>query len=130
LVCVIWALVHSALASKEAKDFASRLAGSRCRDGLYRLAFNTQSVLTLVWAARRLSRLPDRELYRARPPVSWVFRAGQAASLGVLFSGIRVVGFLEFAGLTRFRGFLDGLERRAILWSGRGPLSPGGSDPH
>jgi hypothetical protein len=42
--------------------------------------------------------LPDRELYRAKPPVSWLLAAGQAASLGVLFSGVRVVGVLDFAG--------------------------------
>ena len=126
LVCVLWALVHSALASKEAKDFAGRLAGSRYRDGLYRLAFNAQSALTLVWTARWLSRLPDRGLYRARPPLSWVFRAGQAASLGVLFSGIRVIGFLEFAGLTRLRGFLDGRDPGPETEAQGPPIGPDG----
>ena len=125
-VCVLWALVHSLLASKGAKDLARRIAGPRYRDGLYRLAFNAQSVLTLAWAARWLSRLPDRELYRARPPVSWVFRAGQAASLGVLFSGVRVIGFLEFAGLTRLRGFLAGLDPGPETEAQGPPIGPDG----
>ena len=100
LVCVLWAIVHSLLASKQVKDLASRAAGPRYRDGLYRVVYNTQSVLTLAWAARWFLRLPDREIYRATPPLSWILRAGQIASLSVLFSGIRVIGMLDFDGLT------------------------------
>ncbi len=99
LICVLWALVHSLLASRQAKDLARRLAGPRYRDGLYRLAYNAQSVITLAWATVSFLRQPDREIYRATPPWSWLFRAGQVVSLGVLFSGIRVVGILDFAGL-------------------------------
>jgi methanethiol S-methyltransferase len=107
-VCLLWALVHSALASKLAKDLVRRLAGPRYRDGLYRVFYNAQSVVLLAWAAWRFLRLPDRELYRARPPLSWLLRAGQAASLGVLLSGVRVIGFLDFAGVTRLWSFLLG----------------------
>jgi hypothetical protein len=39
-ICVVWALVHSVLASKQAKDLARRISGPRYRDGLYRFAFN------------------------------------------------------------------------------------------
>lgn len=110
LVCTLWALIHSVLASKQAKDLARRVAGPRYRDGLYRLIYNAQSVVLLAWAAPWFSRLPDRELYRARPPLSWLLRVGQAASLGVLLSGVRVIGFLDFAGVARLRGFLSGLD--------------------
>ena len=72
-ICALWALVHSVLASKQAKYLARRISGSRYRDGLYRFAFNAQSVVSLLWAAHRFSRLPDRELYRVRPPWSWLF---------------------------------------------------------
>ncbi len=99
LICAIWAGVHSLLASRWAKDASARIAGERSRDGLYRVAYNAQSVVTVAWAARRFARLPDRELYVAGPPWSWLFRAGQAGSLAVLFSGVRVVGVLEFAGI-------------------------------
>jgi protein-S-isoprenylcysteine O-methyltransferase Ste14 len=112
LICAIWALIHSLLASKPAKDLVTRTAGQRSRDGLYRLAYNAQSVLTVAWAARRFVRLPDRELYRARPPWSWLFRAGQVLSLGVLFSGVRVVGVLEFAGIVPLWRLLTGCESR------------------
>jgi hypothetical protein len=91
-ICALWALVHSVLASKQVKDLIRRVAGLRYRDGLYRFIFNAQSVVSLLWAARRFSRLPDKDLYHARPPWSWLFRASQVASLGVLLSGVRVMG--------------------------------------
>ena len=67
-ICALWALAHSVLASKQAKGLARRISGPRYRDGLYRFAFNAQSLVSLVWAALRFSRLPDRELYRVGPP--------------------------------------------------------------
>ena len=124
-ICVLWALAHSVLASKQAKVLARRISGPRHRDGLYRFAFNAQSVVSLVWAALRFSRLPDRELYRVGPPWSWLFRASQAASLGVLLSGVRVMGVLRFAGLTPLRDLLAGRDVRPAP-EAQGP--PLGSD--
>jgi protein-S-isoprenylcysteine O-methyltransferase Ste14 len=111
-ICALWALIHSVLASKQVKDLTLRIAGPRYRDGLYRFAFNAESVVSLVWAALRFSRLPDRELYRVRPPWSWLFRASQASSLGVLLSGVRVMGILNFAGITPLRDLLTGKDVR------------------
>jgi protein-S-isoprenylcysteine O-methyltransferase Ste14 len=113
------------LASKQVKDLIRRLSGPRYRDGLYRFAFNALSVVSLVWAALRFSRLPDRELYHVRPPWSWVFRASQAASLGVLLSGVRVMGILRFAGLTPLMDLLAGRDVRPAP-EAQGP--PLGSD--
>jgi protein-S-isoprenylcysteine O-methyltransferase Ste14 len=124
-ICALWALVHSVLASKQVKDLIRRIAGSRYRDGLYRFIFNAQSVVSLLWAARRFSRLPDKDLYHARPPWSWLFRASQVASLGVLLSGVRVMGILRFAGLTPLRDLLTGSDVRPAP-EAQGP--PSGSD--
>jgi protein-S-isoprenylcysteine O-methyltransferase Ste14 len=107
-ICALWALIHSILASKQVKDLAHRISGPRYRDGLYRFTFNAQSVVSLLWAARQFSRLPDRELYHVRPPWSWLFRANQVASLGVLLSGVRVMGILRFAGIASLRDLLTG----------------------
>jgi protein-S-isoprenylcysteine O-methyltransferase Ste14 len=109
---VLWALIHSVLASKHAKNLARRVAGPRYRNGLYRLAYNVQSVVLLLWAVRRFARLPDRELYRVGPPWSWLFRASQAASLGVLLSGVQVMGTLNFAGITSLWDLLRGKDIR------------------
>jgi protein-S-isoprenylcysteine O-methyltransferase Ste14 len=124
-ICALWALVHSVLASKQVKGLIRRVAGSRYRDGLYRFIFNAQSVVSLLWAARRFSRLPDKDLYHARPPWSWLFRASQAASLGMLLSGVRVMGILRFAGLTPLRDLLTGKNVRPAP-EAQGP--PVGSD--
>ena len=124
-ICALWALIHSLLASKQVKDLARRISGPRYRDGLYRFAFNAQSVASLAWAALRFSRLPDRDLYHVRPPWSWLFRASQAGSLGVLLSGVRVMGTLRFAGLTALQDLLAGREVRPAP-EAQGP--PLGSD--
>ena len=124
-ICALWALMHSILASKQVKDLAHRISGPRYRDGLYRLTFNAQSVVSLLWAARQFSQLPDRELYRVRPPWSWLLRANQVASLGVLLSGVRVMGILRFAGLTPLRDLLTGSDVRPAP-EAQGP--PVGSD--
>ena len=112
LLCLVWAGVHSLLASKRAKELAVGVVGPGGRDGLYRLAYNAQSVISVALAAWYFVRLPDRELYRAERPWSGLFRAGQATSLGVLFSGVWVVGVLEFAGLVPLWRLLTGRESR------------------
>lgn len=122
----LWALIHSVLASKQAKNLVRRIAGSHYRDGLYRFTFNAQSVVSLIWAARRFARLPDREIYRVKPPWSWLFRVGQAASLGVLFSGVRVMGTLRFAGITPLWDFITGREDIRTEPAAQGP--PIGAD--
>ncbi len=109
-VCTALAAIHSLLASKPAKDLARRLVGDRYRNGLYRFAFNAKSVLFLVWATRWFLRLPDREIYRVRVPWSWLFRAGQVASLGVLLSAVRIIGILDFAGIAQLRSLLAGFD--------------------
>jgi methanethiol S-methyltransferase len=112
LVCLLWAAVHSLLASKRVKELVGGAVGPRYLNGLYRLAYNLQSLVLVAWVARWFVRLPDKELYRARPPLSWILRVGQAASLGVLFSGIRVIGVLDFAGLTSLWDLLAGRDPR------------------
>ncbi len=124
-ICVLWALIHSVLASKQAKDLARRISGPHYRDGLYRFAFNAQSVALLLWAARRFSRLPDQELYHVRPPWSWLFRASQATSLGVLLSGVRVMGILRFAGLTPLQDLLTGRDVRPAPEAQGPPIGSG-----
>lgn len=109
-VCTALAAIHSLLASRPAKDLARRIVGPRYRNGLYRFAFNAKSVLFLAWATWWFLRLPDREIYRVRVPWSWLFRAGQVASLGVLLSAVRVIGVLDFAGISQLRTLLAGLD--------------------
>ena len=124
-ICALWALIHSVLASKQVKDLTCRIAGSRYRDGLYRFTFNAQSVVLLFWAAWRFARLPDRELYHVRSPWSWLFRASQAASLGLLLSGVRVMGTLDFAGIKSLRDLLTGKDVRPAPEAQGPPIGAG-----
>jgi protein-S-isoprenylcysteine O-methyltransferase Ste14 len=109
LVCTALAGIHSILASRATKDFVRWIVGPRYRNGLYRFTYNVVSVALLGWAAWWFSRLPDRELYRVSLPWSLLFRVGQIASLGVLLSGVRVIGILDFAGISQLRNLLTGV---------------------
>jgi hypothetical protein len=82
----------------------------RRSDGLYRFAFIGQSVACFGWLTWWLLRQPDRELYRVRPPWSWLMRLGQAPFLGLGFSAVRVIGIRDFNGLPQFRRLLAGDE--------------------
>src|SRR4051812_30892154 len=79
-VCVPLAIVHSALASRQAKEVAAARLGSRRRNGTYRFAYVVQSMLTFSWLYWWLRRLPDRSLYDLRPPALWVARGVQAVA--------------------------------------------------
>jgi protein-S-isoprenylcysteine O-methyltransferase Ste14 len=109
-VCTVLAAIHSLLASQPAKNLVRRIVGPRYRNGLYRFAYNAKSVLLLAWATWWFLRLPDREIYKVRVPWSWLFRAGQLASLSVLLSAVRVIGVLDFAGISQLRSLLAGLD--------------------
>jgi protein-S-isoprenylcysteine O-methyltransferase Ste14 len=109
-VFTVLAAIHSLLASKPTKDLARWIAGARYRNGLYRFAYNIQSMLFLLWAIQWFLRLPDREIYQVGRPWSWLFRIGQLASLGVLLSAVRVIGVLDFAGVSQLRSLLAGLD--------------------
>lgn len=99
-VTVAFALAHSALASNAAKAAAARALGTRRRNGLYRVFFNTQAVLTSAALAYYISRLPDRDLYVVPQPMAALMRAGQLAG-ALLFAGaVRQVGLLPMAGVT------------------------------
>lgn len=105
-----WALVHSLLASHRAKGLATKLVGRRYRNGLYRVAYNAQALVTVGAFAWWFLRLSDRELYRVRAPWSWPLYAGQLAALGVLLGTLRAVGFPRISGLAPLAQLLTGRE--------------------
>ena len=94
-----YALVHSLLASRQAKGAARRVLGARLRDGLYRFAFNAQAVLLFAWAARAFLRLPDRTLYRVPPPWSWAMYGAQVGGIGLMAWAAWAVSIPGMTGL-------------------------------
>jgi hypothetical protein len=110
---VIFGVVHSLLASRQAKAAANTIFGERSRNGLYRFGYNAFSVLWLIPATIWFSRLPDRDLYWIRPPWSWLMRLVQFGSLGMAVSSAKIVGVLKITGLEELQGFIKGLEPAA-----------------
>jgi len=109
-VSLAWAIVHSALASRQAKESARRLVGPRRRNGLYRLAYVVQSFATAGAFTFWFLRQPDRELYRVPAPFSWSLYGGQLASLGVVFATLWAVGPTRISRLASFAQFVTGHE--------------------
>ena len=80
-------VIHSLLASHQAKQFAQRLIGVNVATATYRLVFNVLAVATILPALYLVFRLPDRELYRFPAPWDSVALGLQVlASLGLLYS--------------------------------------------
>jgi protein-S-isoprenylcysteine O-methyltransferase Ste14 len=91
---------HSLLAGRHAKAAAARWLGTRHRNGLYRLFYLAQSVLTLAALAAYLRRLPDRLLYTVPAPWRWLLHVGQAAGLGWAVWAAATVGLSRILGLS------------------------------
>ena len=94
----VFALLHSALASRTAKSLAARVIGARRRNGLYRVLFNTQAILATGALAVYLRQLPDRELYVVGGPAAVLMRFGQGAGLLLFLDAARQVGVLSITG--------------------------------
>lgn len=109
-ICAIFALVHSLLASTQAKAVVCLIAGPRYRYGLYRFLYIMLSGAHFGWATGRFLRLPDRDLYRVPVPWSWLMHAGQVASLALVPATIRALGILRSSGLTQVYVLLVGGE--------------------
>ncbi len=106
-----FALVHSVLASRRAKQAARRAAGDRARDGWYRAAYNAQAVATSAALGVYVLGLPDRTLYDVRGPLRVLMRAGQLAGVALLAQAMRDVGAARLVGATSLAAWSRGEAR-------------------
>jgi protein-S-isoprenylcysteine O-methyltransferase Ste14 len=97
---LLWGLVHSLLASLEAKALARRLLGPLA-DRVYRLAYNLFSLASLLPVAWLLVSLPDRALYTVKYPWSLLMQFGQLLALLTLALGLLQTGVFSFLGLSQ-----------------------------
>src|SRR5690349_10952746 len=104
----LYATVHSALASLSAKRSASRIAGERASDGLYRFAFNGFAVVTFAATLRSIWSLPDRYIYRLRGVPRVVMWGGQVACVLALLQTNRQNGFGHVTGIRQAANFVRG----------------------
>ena len=118
----LFAGIHSVLASKKAKEKASELFGERIRNGLYRPVYNGLAIVTFGALVLYGLKLPDRELYRIRRPLSWLMHSVQFFFLLYLLYGGREIGFLRFTGIPNVTALITGQSFIPIEPEGQGPV--------
>jgi len=100
---VVWAVVHSWLASLRFKAWTRRQLGPGV-DRWYRLAYVVFATLTLLPLLAMVALLPDRALYVVAPPWRWLMVLGQMAALAGLAGAVLQTGPSYFLGLSQLFG--------------------------
>ena len=109
----VFGVVHSLLANRQAKRAAARTFGERNRNGLYRVFYIGQSLVTFGLLAAYIRRQPSRELYRVEGPLAHLMHAIHAGALVYATSAAGQVGLWRITGLESF-----------LAWLGDGPVPP------
>jgi protein-S-isoprenylcysteine O-methyltransferase Ste14 len=105
---VLFAVAHSALASRSAKQLAARTVGERAAQVAYRPAYVGLALASSAALAIYGARLPRTEVYRMRGAGGLAFRAGQLLAIAQLVAGIRSVGLARLLGLDTWRAWRTG----------------------
>jgi protein-S-isoprenylcysteine O-methyltransferase Ste14 len=114
LAVLIWGVVHSVMASLEAKDWARRVLGNGVMR-FYRLSYNIFSVISFAPILWLVAVLPDQVLYSIPAPWVYLSVAGQFGALIMLVVGVLQTDTLSFIGL---RQLLGETERSSQLVTG------------
>ncbi|HEY8605944.1 MAG TPA: hypothetical protein VIM12_02370 [Noviherbaspirillum sp.] len=108
IATLAFAAVHSALATRQAKQAAARLLGDERSDAAYRVFYVGQGLLTFAALTAYCASLPAQTVYRLRGPGALLLRAGQLAGLLPLVAGLREVGLKRWAGVDRLQAWRHG----------------------
>lgn len=100
---VIYAALHSLLASSAVKQWARRRFGPDI-DRWYRLAYNIFAAVSLLPLLPLLALLPDRVLYVTPSPWRWLLLAGQVLALLGLGVAALQTDVWHFLGLSQLLG--------------------------
>jgi protein-S-isoprenylcysteine O-methyltransferase Ste14 len=103
IATVVFGLVHSALASQQAKTSAVHLVGERRRNAWYRPLYLVQSLVTCGALALYVRGLPNQTLYRVRGPLAGAMQLTRVAAVGYAVCAAHHVGIpamLGWPGLT------------------------------
>jgi len=105
---LLFAAVHSVLATNWMKQTVEAIVGRRARDGLYRFAYNqiTYSSIWIMFLA--FKGLPDRVVYRVPRPWSLLMRLGQVLGLWLIADTNLRMGVGRFTGLSGVWQFISG----------------------
>ncbi len=102
----IYGLVHSALASRKAKQTAERMVGSRYRNAFYRTFYLAQSVLTIIPLVVYIRRQPSKTLYHIQGVSAAPLRLAQLAGVFWAIYAAYEVGMTEILGVRPLRQLL------------------------
>jgi protein-S-isoprenylcysteine O-methyltransferase Ste14 len=111
---VLWGILHSFLASNQVKSFFCRTFGDRFMR-LYRLLYNLFAVISFLPILYLMVALPDRILYSAPVPFSYLMRLGQAISLVLLVAAVFQTDLFSFVGL---RQVFEEEKKRPLMTGG------------
>lgn len=106
-------IVHSALASCAAKRAAADWVGTKNRNGLYRIFYSGQSLVTLGLLAEYIRRQPNQELYRIEGPLAAAMHAAQLGGVVYLTAAASQIGIGRMLGVECL-----------VNWTGDGPTEP------
>ena len=123
---LLFAGIHSLLASRAAKERALKLLGGRKGKGLYRPLYNALAIASFGGLGLYGIGLPDRKLYRVSGAPAWLMHSVQFCFLLYLVNGVRQIGFLKFAGITNFRALITGQSFIPQAPEGQGPILENG----
>jgi len=112
---IVWGVVHTILASLEAKEWFNKMLNGNRGIYFYRFSYNVFSGLSFLPILWLLSILPDKNLYRVTAPWMYLFLAGQGLAVILLMVGLLQTDVLSFVGV---RQLLEGEERPAKLVTG------------
>jgi hypothetical protein len=109
---LLFAAIHSLLATNWMKQTVEGLVGRRARDGLYRFAYNNITYASIGAMLLAFRGLPDRVVYRVPRPWSFVLRIGQLVGLWLIADTNLRMGVGRFTGMTGVWQFISGEQTR------------------
>lgn len=104
LATIAVAFVHSALASRPAKNAAARVLGERNRNAFYRPFYIAQSTLSFGGLLAYIGRQPNRVLWHLGKRSAVLLNFCRLAALGGMVTAVRQIGLDR---LTGFRGITE-----------------------
>ena len=108
IATLAFAAVHSALASRQAKQAAATLAGRERSEATYRVFYVGQGLLSFAALTAYCASLPAHTVYRIRGVGALLLRAGQLAGVVHLLAGLREVGLKRWAGVDKLQAWRRG----------------------
>ena len=110
----VYGMVHSWLASLQAKALAQRSLGATAARG-YRLAYNIFAVVTLLPVLALPALLSDRALYAIPAPWVYLTLALQGLAIAALAVGVMQTGAWSFLGLEQLFAPTPGGKPRLVV---------------